>query len=156
MSIIEKIKEFATNFSKEREDEYLDYDMEETNDEYTYEDDREYVEEEREVHSLFAPRNNRMTRKEDPNAIKMQIFKPTNFEDAKDIIRLLKNKESVIMNLENINKEEARRIIDIVSGGVTALDGHIVKITNAIFIAAPTNYMIEGELEKRRKSSFNF
>ena len=55
---------------------------------------------------------------------------------------LLKRNESVVLNLEFVSKEDGRRIVDTVSGGITALDGQIVKVTNSIFIAVPKNYQI--------------
>jgi len=91
----------------------------------------------------------------DPNTVRMQIFKPSEYDDSREIINLLKRNESVVLNLEFVSKEDGRRIVDTVSGGITALDGQIVKVTNSIFIAVPKNYQIEGGFEKRRKSYFN-
>ena len=60
----------------------------------------------------------------------------------------LKQKKSVIVNLEYVNKEVARRIVDFISGGVFALDGHIQKISNSIFLVAPVNYEITNEMAR--------
>ena len=49
---------------------------------------------------------------------------------------------------DNVNKEVARRIVDFISGGVFALDGHIQKISNSIFLVAPFNYEITNEVMK--------
>ena len=100
-------------------------------------------------------RNTKQRTTIDPNTVRMQIFKPSEYEDSKEIIMLLKKNEAVVLNLEFVSKEDGRRIVDTVSGGITALDGQIVKVTNSIFIAVPKNYQIEGGFEKRRKSYFN-
>ena len=60
----------------------------------------------------------------------------------------LKEKKSVIVNLEYVNKDIARRIIDFISGAVYALDGNIQKISNSIFLVAPYNYEITNEVVK--------
>ena len=80
--------------------------------------------------------------------VKMKISRPTNFEQSEDICNLLKEKKSVIVNLEYVNKDVARRIVDFISGAVHALDGHIEKISNSIFIVAPVNYEITNDTAK--------
>lgn len=80
--------------------------------------------------------------------IKMVISQPTTFDQAEDICDLLKEKQSVIVNLEYVNKDVARRIIDVVSGAVHALDGHIQKVSNSIFLIAPYNYEITNEMAR--------
>lgn len=80
--------------------------------------------------------------------IRMVISQPTTFDQAEDICDLLKDKQSVIVNLEYVNKDIARRIIDVVSGAVHALDGHIQKVSNSIFLIAPYNYEITNEMAR--------
>ena len=80
--------------------------------------------------------------------IKMVISQPTTFEQSEEICNYLKEKKSVIVNLEYVNKDVARRIVDFISGAVHALDGHIQKISNSIFLIAPTNYEISNEMAR--------
>ena len=82
------------------------------------------------------------------NQIKMVISQPTTFEQSEAICDLLKEKKSVIVNLEYVNKDVARRIVDVISGAVHALDGHIQKISNSIFLIAPYNYDITNEMAR--------
>jgi len=81
-------------------------------------------------------------------SIKMIISQPTNFEQSEEICNFLKEKKSVVLNLEYVNKDVARRIVDFVSGGVFALDGHIQKVSNSIFLVAPANYEISNEMAR--------
>lgn len=86
-------------------------------------------------------------------AVRMKIIKPTNYDpDVNEIINELKSKNGIVMNLEYVNKDIARRIIDTVSGAVTALDGRIEKVSNSIFVVAPYNYDIINEPITREKS----
>lgn len=81
-------------------------------------------------------------------SVKMVISQPTSFEQSEEICSLLKEKKSIIVNLEYVNKEVARRIIDFISGGVYALDGHIQKVSNSIFLIAPMNYEITNDMAR--------
>lgn len=87
------------------------------------------------------------------NAIKMVISQPTNFEQSDEICSFLKEKKSVIVNLEYVNKDVARRIVDFISGGVYALDGYIQKVSNSIFLVAPSNYEITNEMAREEMKS---
>ena len=87
------------------------------------------------------------------NAIKMVISQPTTFEQSDEICSFLKEKKSIIVNLEYVNKDVARRIVDFISGGVYALDGYIQKVSNSIFLVAPSNYEITNEMAREEMKS---
>jgi len=87
------------------------------------------------------------------NSIKMVISQPTTFEQSDEICGFLKEKKSVIVNLEYVNKDVARRIVDFISGGVYALDGYIQKVSNSIFLVAPSNYEITNEMAREEMKS---
>ena len=78
---------------------------------------------------------------------------PQTFEQSDEICALLKERKSVIVNLEYVNKDVARRIVDFISGGVYALDGYIQKISNSIFLVAPSNYEITNEMAREEMKS---
>ena len=82
--------------------------------------------------------------------IKMKIAKPTNYEQTDEIVQQLKMKNAVVMNLEYVSKDVARRIVDTVSGAVQALDGNMEKVSNSIFVVAPYNYDIVSEITKEK------
>ena len=133
---------FGVDPATDTEDEN-EYEMEE------YEPENEEVEEKR----IWGKRNNKVVNMPQVQQIKMVISQPTTFEQAEDICDLLKDKQSVIVNLEYVNKDVARRIIDVVSGAVHALDGHMQKVSNAIFLIAPFNYDIENEMVREEMRS---
>ena len=123
----------------------------------TEEDNREDVdnrymygyeeEEEEEERKLFGKKN-KVVSMSQTQQVRMVVFQVTSFEQSETICNMLKNKQSVIVNLEYVNKDVARRVIDFISGASAALDGHIQKVSNAIFILAPFNYEIENELAR--------
>ncbi len=125
----------------------------EEEEENVYGYDEELEEEEPEVEDKkFFGRKNKVVQMQQaqsqPNAIKMVISQPTSFEQSDEICSFLKERKSVIVNLEYVNKEVARRIVDFISGGVYALDGYIQKVSNSIFLVAPSNYEITNEMAR--------
>lgn len=112
-----------------------------------YEIEDENEDEEQEERKLWG-RKNKVVSMPQVQQVKMVISQPTTFEQAANICDLLKEKKSVIVNLEYVNKDVARRIIDVVSGAVHALDGHMQKISNSIVLIAPFNYDIENEMAR--------
>lgn len=117
------------------------------NDIYGY--DYNDIEEPEEVESRgIFNRRNKVVNMPQSQPVRMVISQPTNFEQSEEICNYLKEKKSIIVNLEYVNKDIARRIIDFVSGGVHALDGHIQKVSNSIFLIAPVNYEIANEMAR--------
>ncbi len=88
--------------------------------------------------------------------IKMVIMQPENMDDAQDICDHLKVKKPVIINLEELDKDTAQRIIDFLSGSIYALEGNIQKVSAGIFLIAPNNVDIMGDFkeELRNKGVF--
>ncbi len=114
--------------------------------EEVYVDDEE-MEEAPATTSLFGRKKN-VTMLPSAQNVKVVISQPNSYDQASEICEHLKEKKSIIVNLEYVNKDVARRIIDFMSGAVYALDGNIQKISNSIFLIAPYNYEITNEVIK--------
>ena len=127
-----------------------EYDEEEID----YIDDEIEEEEENDAKKIFGNRRKIVNMPQSQTqSVKMVISQPTTFEQSEEICNFLKEKKSVIVNLEYVNKEVARRIVDFISGGIYALDGHIQKISNSIFLVAPVNYEITNEMAREEIKS---
>lgn len=138
-SIMNKVLELFTT----EEDEYEDDEVLNSKGYSTdYEEDED---EEPEGKRLFGGRRAKLVNMPQSQSIKMVISQPTTFEQSEEICQYLKERRSCIVNLEYVNKDVARRIVDFISGGVFALDAHIQKVSNSIFLIAPTNYEISNE-----------
>ena len=124
----------------------IDRDEEEFEDEDVY--DYDYEEEEPETEERKSFLKKKVVPMQASQSIRMVISQPTSFEQSEEICGFLKEKKSVIVNLEYVNKDVARRIVDFISGGVYALDAHIQKISNSIFLIAPMNYEITNEMAR--------
>lgn len=121
------------------EEEELEEDL------YDYEYEEEPIEEKK---SFIKKNNNKVVTMPQTQSVRMVISQPTSFEQSEEICGFLKEKKSVIVNLEYVNKDVARRIVDFISGGVYALDAHIQKVSNSIFLIAPINYEITNEMAR--------
>lgn len=139
-AVMNKIWDFLGMESAEEEEELEDkaYD-------YDYEEEEE--QEAEGINRIFN-RKPKVVNMPQSQSIKMVISQPTTFEQSEEICNYLKERKSVIVNLEYVNKDVARRIVDFISGSVHALDGHIQKISNSIFLIAPTNYEIANEMAR--------
>lgn len=104
--------------------------------------------EEKEQTSSILNKKNKVVGMPGMQQVKVVISQPSTFEQSEEICEHLKEKKSVILNLEYVNKDVARRIIDFVGGAAYALDGNMQKISNSIFLVAPFNYEITNEVMK--------
>lgn len=120
---------------------------------YTYNYDKDSEPEEEPEEKGFFGRKSKVVSMPTPQQVRMVITQPTSFEQSEEICNYLKEKKSVIVNLEYVNKDVARRIVDFISGAVHALDGHIQKVSNAIFLVAPINYEIASDLAREEIKS---
>ena len=126
----------------------LDFLGVETNGQEELENGYEEVENEEETEERGFFKRSKVVSMPQVQQVRMVITQPTSFEQSEEICGYLKEKKSVIINLEYVNKDVARRIIDFVAGAVNALDGHMQKISNAIFLVAPVNYDIASDLAR--------
>lgn len=134
-------------------EEDYDEDVDTMESPYDYNNEEEEEDKNSESFSFFKGRNNKVVNMPQTQSVKMKILKPTNYDpDVNEIISELKARNGIVMNLEYVNKDIARRIIDTVSGAVTALDGRIEKVSNSIFVVAPYNYDITNEPISREKN----
>ena len=119
---------------------------------YDYEDD--FEEPKSDTRSLFEDRQER--RNEDRHnkvvnihattQLKVVLVKPERFENASEIADHLKEKRTVVLNLESTNKDVARRLIDFLSGVAYAGEGKIKKVAANTYIITPYSVDIMGDL----------
>ena len=72
------------------------------------------------------------------------VFKPLVFEEAYQAVLAVRKQHTVLLNICRMEPEHARRTIDFVIGGVTALDGQHVRINETVFLFAPSLVAIKA------------
>lgn len=66
------------------------------------------------------------------------VFTPSCFEDATEAVLAVQHLKTVVLHLEQLEPQEAQRIIDFVSGGVYAIDGQSERLGDSVFLFAPS------------------
>ena len=121
-----------------------------------FEDEDEEVEDDVQIEQeeLYQINNkkNKVVNIHTKSQMKVVIYEPTNFEEAPSIVDNLKSRKPVIINLENIDQELAKKFFDFLNGAIYALDGNIQKVSAGIFILAPNNVDISGNIKEELKN----
>jgi len=78
--------------------------------------------------------------------IRLILCEPRHYSDAQDIADNLRHRRPVVVNLHRVEKDQARRIIDFLSGTVYALNGDIQKVGDTIFVCTPDHVDIQGTI----------
>ncbi|MEE1043693.1 MAG: cell division protein SepF [Clostridia bacterium] len=119
-------------------------------------ENEEYFESEKKEETDFSVKKGKVVNINTTTQLKVVVVTPESFDEARDIAEHLKQKKPVVINLEGVEKDIARRIVDFLSGAVYSLDGNIQKISTGIFLIAPYNVGIMGDFkdELRNKGVF--
>lgn len=79
------------------------------------------------------------------SGLELIIRQPSSFDDSQDIVDLLKQDRAIIVNLENVDRELAQKMMDFISGAIYALDAKIHQISGCIFCISPAKVDISGD-----------
>ncbi len=85
--------------------------------------------------------------------MQVRIINPVKYEDAQEICDEVKARKPVVVNLEKMEYPTAQRIMDFLSGTCYSLDGTIQKVASNIYIIAPENVSVSGDLKEELKTS---
>ena len=79
---------------------------------------------------------------------KMILLEPRAFSESQQIADHLKKRNTVVVNMKRVTSEQAKRIIDFLSGTVYAIGGDLQKIGSGIFLCTPKNVNVEGSISE--------
>ena len=133
MSFIDELKKLTHPYEDEDE-EFEDFEDDPRRD--AFEDRRSKIED----------RRNKVVNIHATTQLKVVLVKPERFENASEIADQLKDKRTVVLNLESTNKDVARRLIDFLSGVAYAGEGKIKMVAANTYIITPYHVDIEGDL----------
>ncbi|HBL84206.1 MAG: hypothetical protein A2Y17_07875 [Clostridiales bacterium GWF2_38_85] len=88
-------------------------------------------------------------------SLEMKVVKPDKFEAVTQIGEHLLARRTVVLNLEETNKETIRRIIDFLSGVAFAIDGSIKRVANSTYVITPRNVEVSGDQPQARDDRTN-
>ncbi len=84
------------------------------------------------------------------------VVKPEKYSDAAAIADHFKNRKTVVLNLDNTNKDVSNRLIDFLGGVAYATDGELKRIANTTYIIVPVNVDISGDMIDELGSNADF
>lgn len=96
-----------------------------------------------------------MRSKKGSNGMEVCVFKPTQFDESREITDTLLSNCTVVLNFEGLDVEVAQRIIDFTSGSCYAIGGNLRKVSNYIFIVTPRNVDLAGDFQEIVAGAFD-
>lgn len=157
MGIMDELKRLARPYEDEEDDELLE---EEENDTPSLDEERRRRARVSDADfSSVDPKPARYTASDKvvnihtTTQLKVVLVKPEKFDDASIIADHLRDKRTVVLNLESTNRDISRRLIDFLSGVAYAQEGKIKKVAAATYIITPYNVDIIGDLLDELESS---
>ena len=139
MSLLDDFKRMIRPTSDEDDDYDVDFDEQDS----PFLDERPRMERDRPV---VGDRRGKVVNIHATTQLKVVLVKPERFENASEIADHLKEKRTVVMNLESTHKDIARRLVDFLSGVAYAGEGKIKKVAISTYIITPYNVDILGDL----------
>ena len=138
MNLLDDIKRFLHPVNDEDED-YMEFDEPES----PFVEERPRPERER---PIVDSRRGKVVNIHATTQLKVVLVKPERFENASEIADHLKERRTVVINLESTHKDIARRLIDFLSGVAYAGEGKIKKVAANTYIITPYSVDIQGDL----------
>jgi cell division inhibitor SepF len=120
---------------------------------YDYEEDEKYEEEFEEkknmkTQSVSQSKQNVVSLQSVQKSSKVILVEPRVYAEAQEIADHLKNRRSVLVNLQRIQHDQAKRIVDFLSGTVYAIGGDIQRVGMNIFLCTPDNVEVSGNISE--------
>ncbi|HEX2728109.1 MAG TPA: cell division protein SepF [Rubrobacteraceae bacterium] len=84
-----------------------------------------------------------------PAPARVSVLEPSSFNDAQALADRFKRQQPVILNLQNVDGDLSRRMVDFCAGLTYALDGNIQTVANRVFLLTPRNVEVSAEERKR-------
>ena len=86
-------------------------------------------------------------------ANKMILLEPRAYSEAQQVADHLKNRHAVIVNLKRVTAEQAKRIVDFLSGTVYAIGGDLQRLGSGIFLCTPNNMNVQGKITDEEEAT---
>lgn len=77
---------------------------------------------------------------------KMILLEPRAYSESQQIADYLKDRSAVVVNLKRVTPDQAKRIVDFLSGTLYAIGGDLQKLGGGIFLCTPNNINVEGKI----------
>ncbi|NLL01768.1 MAG: cell division protein SepF [Mollicutes bacterium] len=89
---------------------------------------------------------------EEVNGSKMILVEPRAYSESQTIADHLKKRNSVVVNLKRVTSDQAKRIIDFLTGTLYAIGGDLQKLGNGIYLCTPKNVTVQGKMTEAEET----
>ena len=138
MGFIDELKKWARIDNDDEDDEF---------DEFPTATPRRHSKKDEDFDDVLEPkRNNKVVNIHTTTQLQVVLVKAERYDNSTEIADHLKERRTVVLNLETTNKDVARRVLDFLSGVAYAIGGRIQRVANNTFIITPYNVDLRGDL----------
>ena len=149
MSIKSKIKTFFFLEDEDYEEEEYEQEQEPVKNQHRQQPTQSYFQQQQQpVQQQQQQKQNVVSLQSVQKSSKVFLVEPRVYAEAQDIADQLKNRRAVVVNLQRIDKEQGKRIVDFLSGTVYAIGGDIQKVGTDIFLCTPDNVEVSGNISQ--------
>ena len=109
--------------------------------------------------NFYTVSNKQLKEEESKNGSKMILVEPRAYSESQQIADYLKNRNTVVVNLKRVTSDQAKRLIDFLTGTIYAIGGDLQKLGNGIYLCTPNNVNIQGKIsdgEEKEKTKTKF
>jgi len=86
----------------------------------------------------------------------MVITSPKNANESNVVTDALRDNKVALVNLTDVDKSQAQRVVDIIAGAAYALDGTLERITQTVFVVAPDGFQVTNEVKEKIAKGFSW
>ena len=95
--------------------------------------------------------NKQLKDEESKSGSKMILVEPRAYSESQQIADYLKNRNTVVVNLKRVTSDQAKRLIDFLTGCIYAIGGNLQKLGNGIYLCTPNNVNIQGKMSDNKE-----
>lgn len=108
---------------------------------------------------FYTVSNKQLKDEEGKSGSKMILVEPRAYSESQQIADYLKNRNTVVVNLKRVTSDQAKRLIDFLTGTIYAIGGDLQKLGNGIYLCTPNNVNVQGKMsdgEEKEKSKTKY
>ena len=109
--------------------------------------------------NFYSVSNKQLKDEESKNGSKMILVEPRAYSESQQIADYLKSRNTVVVNLKRVTSDQAKRLIDFLTGCIYAIGGDLQKLGNGIYLCTPNNVNVQGKMtenEEKEKGKTKF
>lgn len=101
--------------------------------------------------NFYTVSNKQLKEEESKSGSKMILVEPRAYSESQQIADYLKNRNTVVVNLKRVTSDQAKRLIDFLTGTIYAIGGDLQKLGNGIYLCTPNNVSVQGKMSENEE-----